>query len=885
MKHLLACAVVWLAIPLQAGASLKEARTALLRGNYAEAQELYEALTKDPKQRAAASIGWSRALAAEGEYDKAQEVIAAALKSAPDDIDLLARQAELLHLRGQWSQAEKLADQVIEKKDDHFLARYVRALVQRDRGNTARADDAFRWFVRTYTQRYDEDKGFTDPDELYLVGLAATEYARYRHLTDQFDHIVNELYPDLLKLDKLYWHAEFERGRLFAEKHNQRDAEKAFTRVLTLNPRAAEVFVAKGEAALRRMEIKDAEQFAEQALQVNPKLPGALRLKADVHLFSGEFAQALKDIAAAQAINQRDESTQALYAAALHAQKKTKEFDAVLKEVEEFNPRAGFFYAELAERLDNRKLYYDAEKYFKRSIELQPKLPWGLVGLGQLYMRLGREEDARDLLEKAFDADNYNVRVSNTLKVLDHLDKYQTVKTEHFVLKFDAKNDKILANFMAKYLEDIYGELAKKFDYRPKGPFLIEVFNKHEMFSGRVTSLPDLHTIGACTGRMVAMVSTRDTSKVIGKPFNWNRVLRHELVHVFNLDQTGFQIPHWFTEGLAVMMEGTGLPPEWNYLLTQKVRTGDVLNLDNILLAFVRPRTPDQWQQAYLQSHLYVEYLVQTHGEPAIGKLLVAYAEGLDTDAALVKAIGTKKAEFEKGYRKFLDGRVAKLGLKTAQKQLTFKELKEAHAKDPNDADVAARFADMHLSRGDAKEAKRVADLAMEKKANHPVAAYVQAMVLLQEQDPELAYATLETAVDAHPTDPKSIKLLAKMHLEKMKFEAAAKVLEKGRALEPHDPSWLAQLAKAYSQTKDEAKLTGVLTDLAGANFDDLSIRRKLAEIHAKNGNHAEAERWARAALEIDVLDENSQKMMIEALQAQNKNAELAEMKKLLERE
>jgi cellulose synthase operon protein C len=873
MKHLLACTVVaCFAFSAHAGGSLKEARQALLKGNYAEAQEIYETLAKDPKQRAAASIGWSRALVAEGEYDKAGKVIAAALKAEPGHLDLLARKAELLHLRGQWGEAEKLADQVIDKKDDHFLARYVRALVQRDRGNLARADDSFRWFVRTYTQRYDEDKGFTDPDELYLVGLAATEYARYRHLTDQFEHIVNELYPDLLKLDKLYWRAEFERGRLFAEKHNQRDAEKAFTRVLTMNPRAAEVFVAKGEAALRRMEIKDAELFAEQALQVNPKLPGALRLKADVHLFSGELDQALKDIAAAQEVNPRDESTLALYAATLHAQRKTKEFDKVLKDVEEFNPRAGFFYAELAERLDNRKLYYDAEKYFKRSVELQPKMFWGLVGLGQLYMRLGREDEARELLEKAFDADNFNVRVSNTLRVLDHLDKYQTVKTEHFILKFDAKNDKILANFMVKYLEDIYGELAKKFDYRPKGPFLIEVFNKHEMFSGRVVSLPDLHTIGACTGRMVAMVSTRDTSKVINKPFNWNRVLRHELVHVFNLDQTGFQIPHWFTEGLAVMMEGTGLPPEWNYLLTQKVRTDDVLNLDNILLAFVRPRTPDQWQQAYLQSHLYVEYLVQTHGEPAIGKLLAAYAEGLETDAALSKAIGTKKADFEKGYRKFLEDRVAKLGLKTVHKQLTFRELKDAHAKAPDDADLAARFADMQLSRGDAKEAQRLA-------------AYVKAMVLLQEQDPELAYATLETAVDAHPTDSKAIKLLAKMHLEKKKFEAAAKVLEKGRELEPHDVSWLTQLAKAYSQTKDEAKLTGVLTDLAGANFDDLSIRRKLAEIHAKNGNHAEAERWARAALEIDVLDEDSQKMMIEALQAQGKNAELAEIKTLLERE
>ena len=53
----------------------------------------------------------------------------------------------------------------------------------------------------------------------------------------------------------------------------------------------------------------------------------------------------------------------------------------------------------------------------------------------------------------------------------------------------------------------------------------------------------------------------------------------------------------------------------------------------------VRPRSPDQWQQAYLQSQLYVAYLTKTHGEPAIGKLLQAYADGLDTDAALPKAI------------------------------------------------------------------------------------------------------------------------------------------------------------------------------------------------------------------------------------------------------
>jgi Flp pilus assembly protein TadD len=500
-------------------------------------------------------------------------------------------------------------------------------------------------------------------------------------------------------------------------------------------------------------------------------------------------------------------------------------------------------------------------------------------------MRLGKEDEAREILEKAFEADGFNIRVSTTLKVLDHLEKYHTLKTEHFHLRYDPKNDKILANFMAKYLEDIYKELGDKFDYRPPGPFLIEVFNKHEMFSGRVVALPDLHTIGACTGRMVAMVSPRDKSKVINKPFNWNRVLRHELVHVFNLDQTKFGIPHWFTEGLAVSLEGTGTPPRWNEILTDKVVNNDLLNLDNILLGFVRPRTPDQWQQAYLQSLLYVEYLTQTHGEKSIGRLLAAFAEGLDTEAALSKAVKTTKADFEKGYRKFLEERVEKLALKSGKKRLAFKELKAAHEANPEDADLAAQLADQYLTRGDNKEARRLADVAMKLKRNQPLAAYVKAVLLAAGGDAEIAYTMLEAAVDEHPTEPKAIKLLAKLHFDNKKTTAAANALELGRKLEPHDPSWLVQLAKVYNQSNDEAKLMDVLAEVTKLDYDDLGIRRKLGQLYAKAGKHAEAERIARQALEIDVLDEASQTVLIDALTAQNKDRELAELKKLLERE
>src|SRR5687768_7378089 len=101
-----AALLVCLAAPLHA-ASLKDARTRWLKGNYEEAQEQYEELLKDKKHLAAASVGLSRALQSQGEYDKALAVVEKALAGAPKDADLLARQADLLHLRGKWDEALK----------------------------------------------------------------------------------------------------------------------------------------------------------------------------------------------------------------------------------------------------------------------------------------------------------------------------------------------------------------------------------------------------------------------------------------------------------------------------------------------------------------------------------------------------------------------------------------------------------------------------------------------------------------------------------------------------------------------------------------------------------------------------------------------------------
>src|SRR5260370_6452095 len=97
--------VLFSPIAIQAGApTLKEARERLLRGNYAEARELFTTLAKEAKHKVAASIGLSRSHESEGQYYQALAVIDAARMDRSKNPDLLARRAEIPFLRGRWEE-------------------------------------------------------------------------------------------------------------------------------------------------------------------------------------------------------------------------------------------------------------------------------------------------------------------------------------------------------------------------------------------------------------------------------------------------------------------------------------------------------------------------------------------------------------------------------------------------------------------------------------------------------------------------------------------------------------------------------------------------------------------------------------------------------------
>ena len=99
-------------------------------------------------------------------------------------------------------------------------------------------------------------------------------------------------------------------------------------------------------------------------------------------------------------------------------------------------------------------------------------------------------------------------------------------------------------------------------------------------------------------------------------------------------------------------------------------KKGFFRRLRNILLAFVRPRNQEEWALAYCQSHLYVEYLIKNYGIESVGPMLDAFHDGMDTAAALQKALA-------EAYRQLQDKKPKELVEERLERLMAYGRFKE----------------------------------------------------------------------------------------------------------------------------------------------------------------------------------------------------------------
>ncbi|HVX11836.1 MAG TPA: tetratricopeptide repeat protein [Pirellulales bacterium] len=802
------------------------ARHLLLTGKYAEAADAYRALAA--QEPIASAVGLSRCLVSRGDREGADALLLKVLESRPPAAEILAERAGLAFERGDYEAAASQVTDALKADRDSLPARWWQAELHRVAGRLDEAEAAYKWFVDYYN---DQDE--FSAEDLYWIGQAAGQFARWRRLSSQFSFLVNELYPDALKQDVDYWPARYASGLLFLEKYNEPQATRELKAALAVNPNAAEVHAALAALALHDYRLDEAGRHLDRAEETNPRLLLARQLRADLHLTNFRAPAAIEVLEAARELNPVDEETLGRLAAAYAVvdgisadNEPSLRVAKIIDDVNQRNPHAGTFYYTLGATLDLARRFPAAARFYREALDRMPQLTVTRGALGLMYLRLGEEAEAKRLLDESFEVDPFNVRVANSVKVLEVLDGYAVLETEHFVLKFDRGQDELLARYAGRYLEeDVYPTLVKRFGFEPRDKSLFEIFSRarnsdaHTWFSARMVGLPYVSTVGACAGKVVALTSPRE----LAKKFNWARVLKHEFVHVLNLQQTDFNVPHWFTEALAVDVEDHARPPEWNALLVARVPKGELFNLDTINFGFVRPRSADDWQMAYCQAQLYAHYMLRTYGDDALAKMLAAYSENLDTRAALQRSFGVEQEAFEEAYVLSLKQLVAELSPPQAEDRLTFDAAQKR----------AAALA------GDAASAQELAAAceAVAKLAPHDVRwIKLLARLYLQNGDNERLLAVLKKLAHNDPDNLLVRKKLAQMALTADDFVEAERWARDASQTDLWDAEshrlWGQALAgqKKYAAAIEELEVALRLDSDNAPARDALASVRRLAE-------------------------------------------------------
>jgi adenylate cyclase len=186
-------------------------------------------------------------------------------------------------------------------------------------------------------------------------------------------------------------------------------AERASERALELAPEMAEAHVAHGCALALSRRYDEAERAFEQAIRINPNLFDAYYYSARTNFARGDIARSAARFRKAAEARQDDFQSPLLLSQSLRmlgrledAAQATKEGIRRAEHVLALNPLDG-----RALSLGSSALFHDGKtsralEWSRRSLELYPDDMSTLVNAACLHAKLGKKEDALELLERVF---------------------------------------------------------------------------------------------------------------------------------------------------------------------------------------------------------------------------------------------------------------------------------------------------------------------------------------------------------------------------------------------------------------------------------------------------------------------------------------------------
>ncbi len=617
---------------------------------------------------------------------------------------------------------------------------------------------------------------YTTAENLTIAAQAMAELATLegRPAAD-YQRVMHELGGVHQELDRLYWPALLAEARILIDKDHPEQAVQALHHTLALNPSASEAWYHLGRIALMGYNFEGAERAISHLRKIHDPHVLADRLEIEIRLTQkdAESAQRLVDAALTRYPHHEQLLALAVSAAAL-----SYRTDATVVALTRFDEQVGA--TPLANFYTGRYLalarqYGASERFLRNAIALQPNWPQPHVELALMLNQAGEEEAALRALREAVRLDPFNERATNTLKMLEALAGYRFIETEHFIIKYGSDIDGALAADMPAELERIYEEITSIYQHRPARKTMIEIMPDRQWFAVRITGMPSIWTIGACTGPVIAITPPKDGKNQSGT-FDWPRVMRHEFVHTVTLDQTGNRIPHWFTEACAVSQEQGPRDYATSELLAESLAHDALFDLEEINWAFVRPKKPTDRQLAYAQSHWMVEYITETYGHPAVLKMLALCRQSVPQAQIIPRATGVSAEAFLSGFKIWAQKQVESWGM----------------APTPGSEAIAAEI------KGAKTQAGAKLDQLLLQHPTHPDLLRLDAERTLAAGNDAVSLAALLRYANARPIDPWADRKIAEIAVRLNQPQKAASHLEQLERLDQFNGAHAEQLSDVY---------------------------------------------------------------------------------------
>jgi tetratricopeptide (TPR) repeat protein len=822
-----------------------------LRGRYDEALERYaEQKTDDPRR-------WWGIVQIHAERGQEADAAAAAAEGwresrAPELAAWLARRAiaagDQPAARQHWEEALSVAGEAAQRP--YLLL--TKALLR----NAEYDEDQVMSLLEQLAELRRKGVDAWNDDDALALGEAGTWLAQRQGRATELQALRKEWWPRLIERQPLAWRAHAGLAEIAWRQHNGAAAAEAIDRGLAVNPFAGLLLGLRGQLALDDYQLDRAAQDAERALELCANEPWAQRVLIDVALTSGDLDQARQRLE--DALKQRPYDPELIgRSLAMHRLGAMADLSISVSDYLEGAEtpasdaqKSLAFHAEGESLLRMRRLPQAADA-FRRGLQAAPRDSELAGDLALVLSHLGDAKEVQGLLDQAIAGDPSNLRARNMREVLRTLDRYESRQQGPVTLRFDPA---LRAEWIELLLDEIqtnaWPRVTRAFGHDPEHGALIEIFRRadgvsgHAWFSARMTALPFVDTVAACTGSAVACTAPEE----LQAPLHWGDTLRHELVHVVHLSLTQHGVPHWLTEGLAVESEDRPRSAEWQHLLSRAMLTGSIFDPTTINAGFIRPRTPQDRPTAYAQAEWYMEWVRMQFGDEAPLKMLELCREGADPSRSLA-ALSLRPDEFQKQFLSWAWPQVA-LWSWTLDKQdskVAVGHLDEMAASNPDSPDLAALRI---MARWKAGEPQWDADLAAlaERFPEHAAVVALTGLQAMEQGQVQEAMRRLGPAVRNRKLSDDGWRLWIKcaQQLEDPQLLRDALLAASEAATEP--TPFLKPLAAIQLQTKD-AGLEATLAQLANWQADTAIYPQKLLSLAVERGDAQSARRWAREVL------------------------------------